>query len=99
MKAKVLIHTRKIVVRVGRLLGQLAYVYESYTYDSNTGMNHVRTLMVRVGFLLAQQSYAHETETHIFTSHFDAHVNHTHKIRIRTPIIRKRFTEEAEAYY
>jgi len=92
MKTKVLIHTSLIVVRVGRLRVRLAYVYASYTYNSQMAMNHISTLIVRVGFLRAQQSYAYETETQIFTSHFDAHANHTHRICIRTPIIRKRFT-------
>ena len=92
MKTKDLIHTCMIVVRVGRLRGQLAYVYASYTYDSPTEMNYISTLIVHVGVLRARQSYAYGTETHIFTSHFDAHANHTHRICIRTPIIRKRFT-------
>jgi hypothetical protein len=83
MKTKVLIHTNMIVVRVARLRGRLAYVYASYTYDSHTEMNHTSTLIIRVGFLRARQSYAYgyETETHIFTSHFDAHANHTHRNR------------------
>ena len=80
-----------IGVRVGRLRVRLAYVYASYTYDSHTAMNHISTLIVLVGVLRARQSYAYGTETHIFTSHFDAHVNHRHRIRIRTPIICKRF--------
>jgi len=98
MKTKVLIHISMIVVRVGRLRVRLAYVYASYTYDSHTGMNHTHTLIVLVGVLCARQSHAYETEMHIFTSHFDAHANHTHRICIRTPIIRKRFTYEADAY-
>ena len=81
-----------IVVRVGRLRGRLAYVYASYTYDSHTGMNYISTLIVRLGVLLARQSYAYRTETYIFNSHSDADANHTQRIRIRTPIIRKRFT-------
>jgi len=92
MKSKVSIHTSMIVVHVGCLCGRLAYTYASYAYDSHTGMNHTSTLIVLVGVLRARQSYAYGTETHIFTSHFDAHANHTHRICIRTPIIRKRFT-------
>jgi len=63
MKTKVLIHTSMIVVRIGRLRVQLAYVYVSYTYDSHTGMNHARTLILLVGVLRAPQSYAYGTET------------------------------------
>ena len=92
MKTRVLIHTRMIVVCIGRLCGQLAYVYASYTYDSHTGMNHTSTLIVLVGILCARQSYAYETKTHIFTSHSDGHANHTQSIRMCTPIIRKRIT-------
>jgi len=92
MKIKVLFHTSMTVVRVGRLRVRLAYVYASYMYDSHSAMNHISTLIVRIGFLRTRQSYAYETETHIFISHFDAHVNHTHRICIRTSIIRKRFT-------
>jgi len=92
MKTKVFILTSMIVIRVGRLHVQLAYVYASYTYDSHTAMNHIGMLILHVGFLRARQSYTYKTETHIFTSHFDAHANHMHRICIRTPIIRKRFT-------
>jgi len=51
MKSKVLIHTRMIVVCVGRLCGRLAYIYASYTYDSHTAMNYISTLIVRIDFL------------------------------------------------
>ena len=98
MNTKVLIHTSMIVVSEGSLHGQLAYVYASYRYNSPTGMNHTSTLIILIDFLRARHSYAYETETPIFTSHFDAHANHTHKIRICTPIIRKKFIEEADAY-
>ena len=92
MKTKILIHTSMIVVHIARLRGQLASVYASYTYDSPTAMSHISTLIVLEGVLRARQSYAYGTETYIFTSHFDAHANHTHRICIRTPILRKRFT-------
>jgi len=51
MKTKVLIHTSMIVVRIGHLLGGLAYVYASCTYDSHIGMNYISTLIVLVGVL------------------------------------------------
>jgi len=89
MKTKVLIHTHMIVVRVGSLRGRLAYIYDSYLYDSSTAMNHTSTLIIRIDFLRARQSYTCETKTHIFTSHFDAH---TRRNPMRTPIIRKRLT-------
>ena len=59
-----------IVIRVGCLCIRLAYVYESYTYDSPTGMNHTCKLIVRVDFSRARQSYAYETGSHIFYPSF-----------------------------
>ena len=98
MKTKVLILTHMIVIHVGSLCGQLAWVYDSYTYDSSTAMNHTSMLIVRIDFLRARQSYAYETEMPIFTYHSDARANHMQRIRTRTPIIRKRSTREAYAY-
>jgi len=46
MKTKILIHMLMIVIGVGSLRRQLAYVYASYTYDIHTGMNQTRTLIV-----------------------------------------------------
>jgi hypothetical protein len=68
MKTKILIHMLMIVIGVGSLRRQLAYVYASYTYDSHTGMNQTRTLIVWVVFLRAWQSYAYETKTYFYLS-------------------------------
>jgi len=62
MKTKVLIDTSMIVVRRRSLLGQLVYIYASYTYDSPTGMIHTRRLIIHIDFLRRQQSYAYEAE-------------------------------------
>ena len=93
-----MIHTSIIVVHEGSLLGQLAYVYDSYTYDSFKGMNHTSTLIARIDFLRTRQSYAYETETPIFTYHSDVRADHTQRIRTGMPIISKRSTREAYAY-
>jgi len=97
IKINVLIHTRMIVVRVGCLCIRLAYIYESYTYDSPTGMNNIRKLIVLVDFSHLRHSYAYETDSYIFTSPFDVDANHTHRICTRTQIICKRFMVEAYA--
>ena len=84
-----------IVERIGCLRIRLAYLYESYTYDSPKGMNHTRKLIVGVDFSRIRQSYAYETDSHIFTSPSNADANHMQRIHMCTPIIRKRFTLEA----
>ena len=84
MKTKVLIHTCMIVVCVGSLRGRLAYVYDSYTYNSSTAMNHTSKLLVRLTHRLPMYTtiiqYAYETKANIFTSHAHAHANHTQRI-------------------
>jgi len=82
---------------IGSLHVQLAYEYESYAYEGPTGMITC-TLIVSGHFLRARQAYAYETETHIFTSHSDAHARNTPRIHTRMPIIHRRFMEEAYAY-
>jgi len=71
-----MILTCMIVVRIGSLCVRLAYVYESYTYDSPTGMNHTGTQIVRIDFLRARQSYKYDTKAHTFTSPSGVHANH-----------------------
>jgi len=90
IKFKILIHTHMIVVRIGSLHIQLAYLYESSTYDSPTAMNNTHTQIIRVDFLLVRQSDAYTRKTHVFTSPSDVHANHRLRICTHTPIIRKR---------
>ena len=87
-----------IVLHIGSLCLRLAYIYESYTYDSPTVTNDTRTQIELVDFSCIRQSYAYDNKTHVFTSHSDVHANYMLRIHMRMPIIRKRSTLEVYAY-
>jgi len=93
IKLKILIHTCMIVIRIGSLCVLLAYVSESYTYESPAVMNDIHTIIGHIDFLCVRQSYAYDAKTHSFTSPSDVHANHTLGIR------RKRFTLEVYKYH